>query len=287
MKTGTVFDIKEFSVYDGPGVRVTVFLKGCPLRCAWCHNPEGLTSRPQLMLSSSCVSCGECLTDCPLTGGKEALLSGSASCKGCGECLSKCPNGFRKLSGKEYTSEELKARLMKYKDFISDGGGVTFSGGEPTMQSEFLLEMLNILPFHRAIQTCGYCDKDIFLEILEKADFLFFDIKHTDPEAHKLYTGVDNKRILENLDAVKRSGKPFIARIPMLSGINDGEENLRETARLLKDAKKLQRVELLPYNGAAGAKYQMVGKAFEHDFRSPEVFNTSIFTEAGITVKVL
>ncbi len=195
--------------------------------------------------------------------------------------------GFRKISGKEYTSEELKARLMKYKDFISDGGGVTFSGGEPTMQHGFLSEMLDILPFHRAIQTCGYCDTDIFKSILGKLDFLFFDIKHTDPEKHRLYTGVDNRKILENLEAVKRSGIPFIARIPMISGVNDGGENLTATAELLKDAKNLQRVELLPYNGAAGAKYQMVGKAFEHGFTSPKVFNTEIFEKLGIKAKVL
>ena len=287
---GTVFDIKEFSVYDGPGVRVTVFLKGCPLRCAWCHNPEGLTPSPEIMLSkNACVSCGKCLVDdCKLTGSAAALSTGGGKCSGCGICIEKCPMALRKLTGTVYSSEELIDRIKKYAPFISDGGGVTFSGGEPTLQAEFLLEVLDGLPFHKAMQTCGFCKPEVFKRILEKLDFLFFDIKHTDSVKHKKYTGVGNEIILENLRKVISLGIPFIARVPLIAGVNDDRENLEKTAELLTGASGLLRVELLPYNAAAGAKYEMVGKSYMHgDFKAPENIDITPFTERGIECKVM
>lgn len=287
---GTVFDIKEFSVYDGPGVRVTVFLKGCPLRCEWCHNPEGLSPRPEIMLSkNACVSCGKCLVEgCPLTGSAAALENGRGECVGCEKCTERCPMGLRKLSGKVYSSEELIERLKRYAPFISDGGGVTFSGGEPSMQADFLCEVLDGIPFHKAMQTCGFCKPEVFKRILERLDFLFFDIKHTDSEKHKKYTGVGNGIILENLRQVIDLGIPFIARVPLVSGVNDGKENLEKTAEILKDAKNLLRVELLPYNAAAGAKYEMVGRKYAHnDFKAPEGIDVSPFTLRGIECKIM
>ena len=288
---GTVFDIKEFSVYDGPGVRVTVFLKGCPLRCAWCHNPEGLSPHPQAMVSvSSCVSCGQCLTEgCPLTGSADAFVSNEAACSGCGRCIEKCPFAFRKISGKTFTPEELAAAVMKNEVFLTDGGGVTFSGGEPTMQAEFLLETLALIPLHKAIQTCGQCDTQKFKRVLDAVDFVFFDIKHTDSETHKKYTGAGNETILKNLAALKNSGKPFVIRIPLICGVNDTTENLSATASLLLDAKNLLRVELLPYNGAAGAKYSMTGKAFPHSFKAPDIESIDLapFKKAGIECKIM
>ena len=290
MITGTVFDIKEFSVYDGPGVRVTVFLKGCPLRCKWCHNPEGLSPKPQVMLTAaSCVSCGACKTDCPLTGSLEAFQNSKIPCRGCGECVGKCPYAFRKISGKTYTPKELADAVMKNAVFLTDGGGVTFSGGEPTMQAEFLLETMALIPLHKAIQTCGQCETQTFKRVLDAVDFLFFDIKHTDTETHKKYTGKGNETVLKNLDQVKDSGKPFIVRIPLIKGVNDGAENLLRTAELLKGAPGLQRVELLPYNGAAGAKYPMTGMAFTQSFIAPAIGDIDItpFTEAGIECRIM
>lgn len=286
--TGCVFDIKEFSIYDGPGVRTTVFLKGCPLRCKWCHNPEGLDPRPQIMVSASCTDCGRCKVEgCDISGGKTALNGGSGVCDGCGRCVLKCAEGFRHIAGKMYAPEELKAEIMKNEIFLRDGG-VTFSGGEPTMQADFLCEMLDILPLHRAVQTSGYCSEETFERVLSRVDFMMFDIKHTDAEKHRLYTGVDNARILKNLKRLISSGKPFIARVPLIEGVNDDVENLGNTALLLKDAAALVRAELLPYNGAAGAKYAMVGQRYGGSaFKAPLRPDTSCFTELGIDCKVM
>ena len=280
--TGTVFDIKEFSVYDGPGVRATVFLKGCPLRCQWCHNPEGLSKSPQIMVSSGCRECGHChVNECALQGGE---------CSGCGKCVPLCPYGLRRISGTEYTPEELAKRLQSYVPFFGTDGGVTFSGGEPTYQADFLCETLDILEsmgIHRTVQTCGYCSEQVFERVLSRVEFVLFDIKHTDPQLHKKYTGVDNAPILANLERLKRSGKPFIARVPLIAEVNDDAVNLRNTAELLTNTPSLVRVELLPYNGAAGAKYQMVGMPFAHSFRAPEKPDPSPFTENGINCVVL
>lgn len=274
---GVVFDIKEFSVFDGPGVRVTVFLKGCPLRCKWCHNPEGLRPEPQVMVSSACMSCGGCyVSDCAMK------LNGR--CNGCGRCISLCPNAFRSISGKVWSSRELADRIMSYAPFFTPEGRVTFSGGEPTMQSDFLCEVMERLPIHKAIQTCGFCPEKDFARVLELTDFLFFDIKHADPVKHKEYTGVDNALILKNLERVKRSGKPFIARVPLIEGVNDSEQNLTATAELLSDAGSLIRVELLPYNSAAGAKYKMTGQAYPYEFKAPEHVDLKPFERLEIPV---
>ena len=280
---GTVFDIKEFSVYDGPGVRATVFLKGCPLRCQWCHNPEGLGKSPQIMVSAGCTECGKCRVD-------GCTLINCGACNGCGECTALCPHGFRKISGTEYTPDELTKRLASYLPFFGSDGGVTFSGGEPTYQPDFLCECLEILGnvgIHRAVQTCGYCSESVWERVLERVDFVLFDIKHTDPVMHKRYTGVDNAPILANLERLKRSGIPFIARVPLIKGVNDDAVNLTKTAEILADTPSLQRVELLPYNAAAGAKYKMVGMPFEYGFRAPESIDATPFTSRGIECKVL
>ena len=280
---GIIFDVKEFSVYDGPGVRATVFLKGCPLRCLWCHNPEGLETHPQIMVSSGCRNCNKCRVD-------GCALQTDGSCNGCGRCADLCPQGLRRLVGREISSDELAKQLKSYAPFFGKDGGVTFSGGEPTYQPDFLCEMLEKLKnagIHCAVQTCGYCSEGVFARVLERTDFFLFDIKHPDRAIHKTLTGVDNAPILRNLNTLKASGKPFIARIPLIEGINDGEDALTQTAALLKGESGLIRVELLPYNSAAGAKYKMIGKPYPHDFKAPSKINTVPFTQSGIEVKIL
>ena len=285
MKTGIIFDIKEFSVYDGPGVRSTVFLKGCPLRCKWCHNPEGLSPSPEVFVSAgSCLGCGKCkIPDCE--------RDENGVCTACGKCIYKCPGALRRICGKSYTCDELEKILLRQSVFFKDGGGVTFSGGEPTMQSEFLIEMLSRLRkkgIHCAVQTCGYTSPEVFSRIIENTDFFLYDIKLADEARHIEYTGVSNRLILNNLSALIESGVPFIARTPVIAGVNDSSENLSATAELVKNAKNLQRFELLPYNGAAGGKYPMVGKTFEYpDFKAPERIDASPFKNRGIECRVL
>lgn len=276
-KTGVIFDIKQFAVFDGPGIRTTVFLKGCPLRCMWCHNPEGLSFEPQLMVSpNGCTDCGSCRRVCKHPDG----------CILCGDCVRACPARLRKICGERMTAEELTGKLLHDREYLEkQGGGVTFSGGEPTGQPEFLLECLQKLrTMHRAIETSGYCRPGIFKDIMDELDFIIMDIKIADDEKHKMYTGVSNRIILDNLEQVKKSGKPFRIRIPVIPGVNDTEENYRLTAELLEGAKNLEMVELLPYHKTAGAKYSMVGRAYAPEFdvdREP-VLETSAFENAGI-----
>ena len=279
---GTIFDIKQFAVFDGPGIRTTVFLKGCPLRCEWCHNPEGLSFQPQIMVSkSACTHCGRC----------EAVCPSPSRCLVCGKCVRACPAGLRRICGKRVESADLAAKLLKDREYLEkQGGGVTFSGGEPTAQGEFLLECLRLLrPMHRAVETSGYCDTDLFREILTELDYVIMDIKHTDDTMHQRYTGVSNRRILQNLDSLKRSGKPFRIRIPMIPAVNDTEENFRETAKLLADAENLDFVELLPYHQTAGAKYEMVGLDYKPSFQTDLLPNldTAAFAERHIPCKVI
>ena len=277
-----IFDIKEMALFDGPGLRQTVFLKGCPLRCSWCQNPEGMEKKPVLMVSwASCLHCNACRNVCPHT----------SSCNACGACIPVCPLNLRHIVGEEIESDVLVKRLMKDSDYYRRyGGGVTFSGGEPLLQGEFLLEVLEKLPrMHTAIETSGFCDASLFKDVVGALDFIYMDMKLMDSSRHKKYCGVDNKVILENARFLCGSDKPFVIRIPVIPGVNDSEENYRATAKFLKGAKNLKRVELLHYNSAAGAKYSMIGKSYRPDFDPERVamIDQRPFTEEGIRSVVL
>lgn len=280
---GIIFDIKQFAVFDGPGIRTTVFLKGCPLRCQWCHNPEGLSFRPQLMVSrGGCTHCGKCREVCRHPN----------QCRVCGKCIRACPLHLRRIAGTVMESDELVQILEKDKDYLKKaGGGVTFSGGEPTAQPEFLLECLQKLSsVNRAIETSGYCWPLTFGKILKHLDYIIMDVKMADREKHIRYTGVDNDLILRNLELVKKSGKPFRIRIPVIPGVNDSKEDFRQTAELLAGSEdNFEGVELLPYHRTAGAKYEMLGADFRPDFdteREPNM-DTEPFETAGIPCKCL
>lgn len=283
--TGLVFDIKEMAIFDGPGIRTTVFLKGCPLRCQWCHNPEGLSPKVELMVKySQCIKCGACVAACP-TGAEHSL------CTAHGECISVCPLNLRRLVGERYTPHELATLLLKHRSILEkNGGGVTFSGGEPLLQSRFLLEtVVHLEGLHCAVETSGFAPKERFKEVVERLDYILMDLKVVESEKHRYYCGEDNHLILENLEYLKRSGKPFVIRIPVIPGVNDNDENYRETAKLLEGSLNLERVELLPYQKTAGAKYGMLGRQYVVDFdeEAKPYFSLEHFTKRGIEASIL
>ena len=278
---GLVFDIEEFALFDGPGIRTAVFMKGCPLRCNWCHNPEGLRLKPDRVVSSLCVQCGRCKTVCAHPDG----------CIACGECVSVCPRGCIRIAGQWWEAKDLADKILQNAPILKmNGGGVTFSGGECSLQTPFLLEVCSYLgDLHKAIETCGHAPEEKFRQLLGAVDLVMFDIKHTDPAMHKLHTGVDNRLIRKNLQQLIDSGVPFIARVPVIPGVNDSAENLRQTALWVKDAPNLLHVELLPYNKAAGGKYRSVGMEYAPQFdveRSPNL-QSECFEELGVTVKIM
>jgi len=250
--TGIVFDIKECSVHDGDGLRTTVFLKGCPLRCIWCHNPEGFDRQPQLMVKHTlCRKCGLCQTGCD-----------HVECQGFDRCLHACPNGALSLSGKEYEPEALAKLLMKNKVFFdASGGGVTFSGGEPLMQHSFLIETAAHLDTHVAIETSGYASEAVFRAVLDCVDCVIMDIKLADDDLHKKFTGVSNKQILKNAEILKNSGKRHIFRTPLIPRVTDTQENLSAIAKIIGTS----RWEKIPCNTMAAFKYPMIGMEFAYD----------------------
>ncbi len=254
-KNAVLFDIKEFAVHDGPGVRTTVFFKGCPLRCIWCHNPEGLSSSKQLMIQHSrCRACGKCREACT-----------HETCRPFGRCLYACPDALIRVCGQDITADALYARLMRDADFLRDsGGGVTFSGGEPLMQYRFLLTMLQRLResgVHTAIETSGYAAPSVFRTVASQTDYVIMDLKLADPVLHKQYTGVDNADILANAAWLCASGILHEFRTPLIPGITDTEENLRALKEIAGDSP----YELLPYNTLAGAKYPMLDMPFPYE----------------------
>jgi len=268
--TGTVFDIKEFSVHDGPGVRTTVFMKGCPLSCRWCHNPEGLSPEPELMVRTArCRRCGRCMQPCT-----------HAECKPFGRCLHACPDGLVSVAGKVWEADALAEKLLQNADFMQmSGGGVTISGGEPTMQADFVCALLDRLDgVHRAVQTCGFTTAERFMNVISRVEFVMMDIKLADPAMHREFCGVDNGIILENFERLRASGKEYVIRVPLIPDITDTHENLSAIAALVGDSP----VELLPYNTFAGAKYEGVGRVYTLENKPNNPVDLSLFRNAKL-----
>lgn len=283
MPKGRVFSIEEFSTYDGPGIRTTVFLKGCPLRCMWCHNPEGQRREAEHVRSpNGCLGCGACLAAGQRVTGHPCLVP---------ESVGVCPNGLVRISGVEYTAAELITVLEKNFAILNmSGGGVTFSGGEPLLSADFLRECLTLLRdrTHRALQTSGYAPANVFSEVLAECDYVLYDLKLMNDEEHKRYTGVSNQSILANYRLLAASGKPFITRIPLIPTVNDGKENIETTAFFMRE-NGANIVELLPYNKMAGSKYKMLGRDYRTTFDgalTPQP-HREIFEKYKIEVKVL
>lgn len=249
---GTVFSIEDFAVNDGPGIRTTVFLKGCPLRCQWCHNPEGLSFAPETLVKK---------------------------------------NGETSVCGRVVESGWLAEKLLRdEKIFALNEGGITFSGGEPLAQHEFLFDVVSRLKgrVHCAVETSGYAEPKVFRKIAEAVDLVLMDSKAVDAETHKKFTGVDNAKILENLRWLCAAARPFIVRVPLIPAVNDTRGNMLALSEILAGAKSLVRVEILPYHKTAGAKYYMVGKKYSPTFdteKQPHFIDE--FTKNNIKYTVL
>lgn len=250
---GHIFDIKEMAVHDGPGIRTTLFLKGCPLRCKWCHNPEGLTMEPQIMFKEArCKQCGKCKIECEHN-----------ECKTFNACIYACPEQCYEVTGKKIEAKQVAYELIKTAEVLMDSfGGFTLSGGEPMMQKDFVLELCKYLKdYHLCIETSGYADSEIFKEIIDVMDYVIMDIKIANSDLHKKYTGVYNDLILNNFEILKNSGKPYLIRTPLIPSITDTEKNLSEIKEIIGDSPW----EKIPYNQMAGAKYKMLGLEYPMD----------------------
>jgi len=266
MASGLVYDIQRFSVHDGPGIRTTAFFKGCPLDCWWCHNPESIAPyREVIFRSDKCIGCGACTDACPGELPGDERLSGPGECHLCGACCDSCPTGAREMVGEKMTPGELCRELEKDRVFYEQsGGGVTFSGGEPLAQPEFLLASLRECVrrgIRTAVDTSGCADPDVLDQVADEADILLYDIKHTDDRAHRKYVGVSNRQILDNLQRLvrRRGGGDVIARLPLIPRINDDPENLSAVGQLLADL-GIRWLHLLPYHRAGTEKYPLLNK---------------------------
>ncbi|MDA3926087.1 MAG: glycyl-radical enzyme activating protein [Kiritimatiellae bacterium] len=279
---GIIFEVREFCLHDGPGIRTLVFFKGCPLRCVWCHNPEGFSDKPQLLVNTAtCIHCDACRNVCQHPD--ECIL--------CGECVTVCPQGCRHICGRRVSAETLASELNTKRDFFQKyGGGITFSGGEPLAQADFLVDLAERLrPIHLAIETSGFAPLATYQRAVQSVDLVFQDLKHPDAVQHKKYTGVDPQPIFDNLAWLKTSGKPFIARIPLIPGVNDAPETLERFADMLTGTSGLKEIELLPYHKMAGAKYSSVGLTYAPPFDTdrPCAPDLTAFTARGLPCRVM
>ena len=260
-----IFDIKRFAVHDGDGIRTTVFFKGCPLKCVWCHNPEGLNFKPQIAYyKNKCISCGECVGVCP--SGAHRLIGGlhafeRKDCIGCGACEGVCLGKAIKFYGKEMTVEEVLSKVLEDKNFyLESGGGVTLSGGECLMQADFCQELLKRLKeegIHTAVDTCGYVDKSALDKVIPYTDVFLYDLKAFDSDNHIKCTGKPNDLILDNLKYLDGLKKDIELRVPFVPDYND--DQMQKIVSFVSRLKSVKKVKVLPYHNLAGSKYQALG----------------------------
>jgi len=261
-ESGLVFHVQKYSIHDGPGIRTTVFLKGCPLCCAWCHNPESQLARPEVVVvENRCAGCGECRRACPFgesAPGQGAMPAEAAQCLLCGQCAEACPTGARHIIGQRRTIAEIMEAVLRDRVFYEEsGGGVTFSGGEPLTQPGFLkslLEACRAEGLRTAVDTCGFACTEVLLEVAGLSDLVLYDLKLMDDARHRQYTGVSNGPILANLRALAQAHRNIWLRVPVIPGINDREEDWQAAAGFAAGLQGLRQVNLLPYHNLGLSK---------------------------------
>ncbi len=270
---GIVFNIQRYSIDDGPGVRTTVFLKGCPLTCLWCSNPESQRMQPEVTWRyTSCKSCGTCVKVCPvgaITLDDDGVHIDRKKCTQCGECVKNCVPEALRMTGDKMTVDEVFKIVKKDADYYeASGGGVTASGGEVLMQADFVAELFRRCReagFHTNADTTGYGSPEALEKILEYSDLVYYDLKHMDPAKHVEYTGVSNELILKNLELVVKKGVPVVIRVPLIPGYNNSDENLHALGRTVSNIAKDAPVNILPYHKYGANKYRMVDMVYKLD----------------------
>ncbi len=297
--TGTIFDIKRYAIHDGPGIRTTVFLKGCPLRCLWCHNPESIRPTPEPSLRPlRCVGCGQCVKTCPtqaISVGTPTPRTDIQRCTTCSTCLEVCPGRAREIVGRTVNVATVMDEVERDSLFYDQsGGGVTFSGGEPLFQLKFLSACLRACRqhgLHTTVDTTCHGRPQDLLHISDWVDLFLCDLKHMDPEKHRQYTGVDNETILANLQALSARGASMVMRLPLIGGFNEDLHNITQTADFVAQLKSVHQIDLLPYNSGGLTKAERLVNPMRHErahVLTEEEMNPIIrtFTDRGLTVTI-
>lgn len=267
---GIVFDVRRYSIYDGPGIRTTVFFKGCPLRCGWCHNPESQSPRIEMILRENlCIRCGACLEACPenaIAQAGERIVTDRARCTSCAVCASVCYAEARQAVGREMSVAEVMAEIERDRAFYDESdGGVTFSGGEPLMQPDFLLELLQACrrrEFHTALDTCGLAPWKTLDRVRPYVDLFLYDLKVIDSHKHQQVTGAPNDLILSNLRALSERGHSIVVRVPLIPGVNDDDGSLQQIGAFVASLPQIERLDLLPYHHIGADKYARLGREY-------------------------
>lgn len=297
-----IFDIKRYSIHDGPGIRTTIFVKGCPLRCIWCHNPESWTSEPQrLYKSAKCIGCSFCIKTCPqgaLELTDKGIQSTGKKCKVCGKCAEMCPSLAMEVCGKEWDMEDLFIEIEKERGIMEQGkGGVTLSGGEPLMHPDFTMKFLKESGkrgFHRAVDTTLFASEDVVRKISYECELFLIDLKCMDDDLHRKFTGVSNFSILHNLQVISSLHHPYYIRIPLICGVNATKENIISTVRFLQTLdRKPEIIDLLPYHDIGKGKHERIGTEYNpshYEMTTPSndeiEFLSGLIREGGLEVRI-
>ena len=278
-KTGTIFNIMRYCIHDGPGIRTTVFFKGCPLQCWWCHNPEGLKSQKEVFYhADKCLQCGDCLEVCPhhaIENRGGLFITVDGECHLTGKCADVCSSEARRIVGRDVTVDEVMKEIEKDVVFYDESsGGVTFSGGEPLMQPSFLEELLKYCKnggIHTAVDTSGYASPEIFEKICQYTDLFLYDLKTVDDKTHREHTGASNELIMENLKIITSRQSKVVIRLPVIPGVNDDRKSILDIGQFVSSLRNIEEIDILPYHETGIEKY----KRFGLQYRKPQTDSIS------------